>query len=80
MTFTDSGYDVAGQLNACGPRTYTIVGDSWTSIARTTGDGDSNTDTYTITASPIISTLVDVHTFQLKMDADLYPAIATLSV
>jgi hypothetical protein len=58
ITVTDEGYTTTNP-NACGLRTYTVTGEAWTTIALTTGAGDSTGDTYTITSSPIVSTFVD---------------------
>ena len=79
MTFTDPGYDVPTMADACGPRTFAVTGESWTNVALTTGNGYTNTDVYTITALPIISTIVDTYTFTLTATSTLYPAMATKS-
>ena len=61
--------------DACGARTYAVTGESWTDVALTTGDGETVTDTYTISASPIIPTIVDTYTFTLTVTSTLYPTI-----
>ena len=76
MTFNSPGYDVAGHADACGPRTYAVTGaETWSSVAKTSGTGALTTDVYTITALPIITTIVDTYTFTLTATSTLYPTI-----